>query len=90
MQSINTDNIQSQIATTIHKKPSEQNQKPVKTDAKVQNANAINLPEEIVDLSAISISQSSKSKKPSTPVSNSEKSALLKKFSDANKFSKYV
>jgi hypothetical protein len=89
MQPVTTSNIQTQITSMLQKKPSGQNQKPVKTADNAPKGDTIKLPEDIVTLS-ISTQNSTTNKKPSSPVSNSEKEALLQDPSDKKNISIYV
>lgn len=89
MLSVNTSNIQNQNTTPIQKKSSDQNQKPVKSAANFKNGNTVNFPEDVVSLST-SITRNPENKKPSTPVSNAEKGALLKTSDGKPSFSIYA
>jgi hypothetical protein len=86
---VNASNIQNHISTPIQKSPSKQNDKPAKTASNVRAVNAVNYPEDVVNLSTSATAQSPASKRPSTPLSNSEKDALLNSFSGKTSFSIY-
>lgn len=88
MQQVTVSNIQNQVSTPIKKNQPEQNQNTAKTAPDAQKRKPENIPEDIVNLSADSIAQSPK--KPSTPVSNEEKQALLKPTAGETRISVYV
>lgn len=87
MQSTITGNIENQITSTVQKKKSEQDQKPVASAANPQKGKPIKLPDDIVTLSVTSFSKSSENKKPSTPVTMAEKESLLNNSFDNTDFS---
>lgn len=90
MQPINAGTIQKPITTPLHKASTDQRQKPVKTDSPKERTGTTPLPEDVVNLSSESISQSSKNSTPSIPVSNEEKNALLKPAAKKINFSTYA
>ena len=78
MQLANTGNIRNQIISPVQKKQAEQNQKPVSASTRSPKGNAVVLTEDVVAFSADAVTQSSKNKNPSVPVSIEEKDALLR------------
>lgn len=89
MQPINTGTLQKPVTTPLSKTSIDQRQKTVKSETPKERTGTA-LPEDVVNLSSESISQSSKNSKPSIPVSNEEKTALLKPSVKKMKFSTYA
>lgn len=92
MSIVHSSTVQSQTSAAIQKAPPEQTQKPVKTAADTRGGHPATFPEDIVNLStsqAVTLI-SSKGIQPSTPVTNSEKSTLLKTSSGRTGFSTFA
>jgi hypothetical protein len=90
MQQVTVSNIQNQVSTPIKENQPEQTQNPVKTAPDSQKRKLEDISEDIVNVLADSIAQSPKNKKPSTPVSNEEKQALLEPAAGETRISVYV
>lgn len=89
MPSVINNNSKEHITTATEKKSSNQNHTSVKTAVNDHNGNTVNLPEDIVNLSAsqAAAKNPSGSKNSSTAVTSEEKTALFDPFSGRMSFS---